>query len=142
MARPENVDAILAAIVTVYRQSGSKRPAKAEIIAESGVAHKTFYRILTDHPEVKRQLELAEAIFDRRPDVDVAEAVTSPLKANPAGAISELLDTIAKLTEVNESQRKWIRILEQQLKPRPTPVAARSTPLAETDTNRRRRRRS
>lgn len=141
MARPENVDAVVAAILTVYSNASSKRPAKAEIIAESGVAHKTFYRILNDYPEVQRQLAFADAIFDRRPDVDVEKAVSSPLKANPVAAISELLDTIAKLTEVIESQRKWMRILEQQLGSRPK-LVTRGAPAAETDTSRPRRHRS
>lgn len=134
MARQENVDAVVAAIVTVYRNAGSKRPAKAEIVAESGVAHKTFYRILNEHPEVKHQIELAEAVFDRRPNLDNADAAIDPLKANPVAAISELLDTIAKLTEVIESQRKWIRTLERQLKPVSPSIAAQGARAAETDT--------
>lgn len=115
MARQQNVDAIIAAIGTVYRNGGATRPSKAEIIAESGVAHKTFYRVLQHHPEVKSQLELAEAAFDRRRPTDSSEFDPDPLQANPRGAISELLDTIAKLTEVIESQRKWIRVLERQI---------------------------
>jgi hypothetical protein len=115
MARQENVDAVVAAIGRVYRNGGATRPTKAENIAESGVAHKTFYRVLADHPDVKRQLDLAEAAFDRRRPEETSEATDNPLKANPHAAIAELLDTIAKVTEVNESLRKRIRTLEKQL---------------------------
>jgi hypothetical protein len=134
MARPENVAAVISAISTVYRSTGTTRPSKSEIIAISGVAHKTFYRVLQDHPEVKHQLELAEAIFDRRPQQSNAEVSHDPLKAKPQAAISELLDTIAKLTEVIESQRKRIRALEKQIGTAPSSIS-------ETETHRPRPRR-
>lgn len=141
MARQANVDAVIAAIEAVYRNCRSTRPAKAEIIAESGVSHKTFYRVLADYPEVKRQLDLAETIFDRRPDLNSNEVSSDPLRADPFAAISELLDTIAKLTEVIESQRKRIRILEQQLGITPASVAEQATRRSgESDTQRRQRR--
>lgn len=122
MVRQVNLDAVIAAIGTVYRNCGTTRPSKAELIAEAGVSHKTFYRVLTDHPEAKRQLELAEAVFDRRPPRPTSEVSSDPLKANPHAAISELLDTIAKLTEVIESQRKRIRRLEKQIDTAPAVI--------------------
>lgn len=134
MARQENVDAILAAIGRAYRRCGAARPTRAEIIAESGVAHKTFYRVLQSNPEVRSQLELAEAVFDHRSPGETSKDSSDPLKANPHAAISELLDTIANLTVVIESQRKHIRILERQIGTAPASIT-------ETDTRRPRRRR-
>jgi hypothetical protein len=122
MARQANVEAVLAAIASVYSKSRATRPSKAEIIAESGVAHKTFYRVLQDHPDAKRQLELAEAVFDHRPLGEPSKPDPDPLKADPHGAVSELLDTIAKLTVVIESQRKRIRTLEKQIGTAPTSI--------------------
>lgn len=143
MARQDNVDAVTAAIDMVYRNCGSTRPAKAEIIAEAGVSHKTFYRVLANYPEVKRQLDLAEIIFDRRPDLNINAVSPDPLKANPFVAISELLDTIAKLTEVIESQRKRIRTLEQQVGMTPASIADRAARgSGETDKPRRSPRRN
>lgn len=140
MARQENIDAVIAAIDTVYRACGDKRPQKADIIASAGVSHKTFYRVLSEHPEVKRQLDLAEAVFDRRPDADEPSS-SDPLKANPADAIAELLDTIAKLTEVIESQRNHIGDLEHQLGIAPVNLTDRDSRRRsdedETDTPRR-----
>lgn len=90
---------------------------------------------------MKRQLDLAETIFDRRPDLNSNEVSSDPLRADPFAAISELLDTIAKLTEVIESQRKRIRILEQQLGITPASVAEQATRRSgESDTQRRQRR--
>lgn len=115
MVRPENVEAVRAAIEHVYRTCGDTKPSKADIVAAAGVAHKTFYRVLADHPGIKRQLELADAILDRRPSGDERATEHDPLKRDPAAAIEELLDTITKLTCVIESQRIRIADLEQQL---------------------------
>lgn len=122
LARQENIDAIVSAIGTLYSDCRVTRPSKAEIVAEAGVSHKTFYRVLTDHPEVKCHLELAEAVFDRRPAHETSISNPDPLKANPQAAISELLDTLAKLTLVIESQRKWISTLERQIGTRPASI--------------------
>lgn len=143
MARQENVAAVAAAIDTVYRACGNTRPKKSDIIASAGVSHKTFYRVLAEYPDLKRQLDLAEAVFDRRPDADDAPS-PDPMKANPAAAISELLDTIAKLTQVIESQRSHISDLEHQLGIAPVNLAnrdaVRRSEADETDTPHRPRR--
>ena len=97
----------------------------------AGVAHKTFCRVLTDHPGIKRQLDMAEAILDRRSPGDERAPEHDPLERDPAAAIEELLETITQLTCVIESQRVHIADLERQLGIQPVAF--------EPDTDQRRR---
>ena len=124
MARQENVDAVIAAIDTVYRSCGETKPQKSDIIAAAGVSQKTFYRVLNDHPEAKRQLDLAEAVFDRRPGTPDEPEEIDPIKKNPLAAVDELLTTITQLTCVVEAQRIRLGELERQLGTQPVALSS------------------
>jgi hypothetical protein len=120
MALSENVEAVIAAIEAVY-STCDERPKQGEIVAASGLSRSTYARVMREHPEARRVLDLAESVLTRRrasearidtvgdPDGD------DPIKRNPLGAVDELLETITHLTGVIEAQKKHIRGLEEEL---------------------------
>lgn len=124
MALQENVDAVIAAIKTVYGNCDS-RPKQGDIVAASGLSRSTYARVMREHREAKEILDLADAVLDRRlaiagttdsiadPDAD------DPIKRNPLKAVEELLATIDKLAEINEAQKKRIQALEDEITLRP-----------------------
>lgn len=113
MARQENVEAALAGIAKAYRDAGERSPTKGAIIAAGGLTHRTFYRILDEHPEVRKAIEIAETARGNRPAETSAD--TDPIDANPRAAVIELLDTITSLTVVIEAQKQRLEELEDQL---------------------------
>lgn len=113
MARPENVEAALAGIARAYGESVDRSPSKGAMLAAAGLTHRTFYRVLNEHPEVRAAIDIAETARGNRPVPTGAEM--DPVDANPRAAVTELLHTITSLTVVIETQRERIQDLEDQL---------------------------
>jgi hypothetical protein len=123
VALEQNVEHVLDAIEATYRQCEGREPRKSEIIAAAGVSAKTYYRIMNDFPEAQRALRIAQGTIrhnDSGPgDADV---VDDPIAANPMAAVEELLDTIAELAVIIESQRSQIDQLQERLRLTPSPI--------------------
>lgn len=113
MARQENVESALKGIATAYSEAGVRSPSKGVMIAAAGLTHRTFYRVLGEHPEVRAAIDIAEVARGNRP-VDAA-ADLDPVDVNPRAAVAELLDTITALTVVIEAQKERIEELEDHL---------------------------
>lgn len=120
MALAENVEAVMAAIENVYGNCEGM-PKQGDIVARSGLSRSTYARVMREHPEARRTLDLANAVLARRQIMDADGFAgedpdgSDPIKRNPLGAVEELLETITHLTGVVEAQKRYIRDLEDRL---------------------------
>ncbi|MFQ1000481.1 hypothetical protein [Modestobacter sp. SSW1-42] len=117
MALTENVEAVIAAIASTYARCGGTRPKQGAIVAASGLSRSTYARVMREHPEATRALALADSVLDGRTDEEMTspDDEDDPIRRNPLGAIEELLETITRLTQVIESQKRRIETLEDRL---------------------------
>jgi hypothetical protein len=124
VALQANVDAVIAAIRTVYSTCDGK-PKQGDIVAASGLSRSTYARVMREHAEARQALDLADAVLSRRlANSDDADSLADPdgddpIKRNPLQAVEELLAAIDLLALVNEAQKRRIQALEDQLTLRP-----------------------
>ena len=108
MARETTVMAVRDAIVGAFADADEQPPTNEEIIARSGVSSASYYRVLTQHPDVKEVLDLGMRAYDMG---KAADSVAD----NPHGAVRQLRDVIAALVQSNEQLREQLDRQQREL---------------------------
>lgn len=108
MAREKTVAAVRDAIVAAFAEADDEPPTNETIIARSGVSSASYYRVLTQHPEVKELLDVGLHAYD-------LGRATDAVAENPHRAVRQLRDVVAALVQMNEQLREQLDKQQREL---------------------------